>query len=44
MGPDLQKLKKKKKTSNQPFFDGEKSLDICGVGVSDLRPHIPVKK
>ena len=27
MGPDLRKVKKKKK-SNQPFFEGEKSLDM----------------
>ena len=36
MGPGLRKLKKKKKQPNQPFFEGQKSLDM-GRG---FRPRV----
>ena len=40
MGPNLQKFLKKQ--SNQPFFEGEKSLDM-GRGFKPRATH-PVKK
>ena len=41
MGPDMQKFRKKK-SSNQPFFEGEKSLEM-GKGFRPWAAH-PVKK
>ena len=40
MGPDLQKIRKK--ALNQPFFEGEKSLDM-GKGFRPRAAH-PIKK
>ena len=40
MGPDLQKFRKK--ALNQPFFEGEKSLDV-DKGFRPRAAH-PVKK
>ena len=40
MGPDLQKIRKK--ALNQPFFEGQKSLDM-GKGFRPRAAH-PVKK
>ena len=42
MGPDLRKISE---TLNQPFFEGEKSLDMGDMG-KGFRPRVahPVKK